>query len=530
MRKWVSSVLALTLLLAVAGCGQQATDQPGSATPAQPGQTAATTPATPTTPAQPFSLVVAQGADAVTLDPHKTNDQPSARVMRQIYDTLIDQTEELALQPGLATEWRKVDDLTMEFKLRQGVKFHNGETFKASDVKFTFDRLLDPETRAPGAFILSQVAEVVVVDDYTIQIVTKAPFAPILSHLAHTATSILNEQAVKDRGDDYGQNPVGTGPFRFVGWSTGSHINLARFDDHWGEPAKAATVRFRAISEGSTRAIEVETGAVDIAYDLEPADYFRMQAEDKVQLMRDATLSTAYIGFNFRQEPYDKLEVRQAINHAINVDEIIEHVMLNIGQKARGPISPLVWGANPDLQGYDYNPARARELLAAAGYPDGFKTSIWTNDNPVRMQIAEVVQNQLAQIGIEVDVQVIEWGQYLSDTADGKHDMFILGWVTVTGDADYGLYALFHSSQQGSAGNRTFYVNPEVDALLDQGRTTIDEAPRRAAYMRAQELITADAPWLFLNVAEAVTGLGKNIADFRPHPAGHHRLRNVVKN
>jgi len=207
------------------------------------------------------TLVVAQGADAVNLDPHTTNDQPSSRVRRQIYETLIVQGEDLVLRPGLATSWKQLDELTYEFKLRQGVKFHNGETFKASDVKFTFERLLDPNTRADAKFLLEMIAEIQVIDDYTIRIKTKSPFSPILAHLAHPVAAILNEKAVKEAGSAYGTRvAVGTGPFRFVTWVSQSHIILQRFDDYWGEPAKVQQVVFRAIPEGTVRAIELETG------------------------------------------------------------------------------------------------------------------------------------------------------------------------------------------------------------------------------------------------------------------------------
>ena len=519
MRKLMSALLAATMLFA-AGCGTTST-APTSETPKPVTETPAA--------AKPFNLVVAQGADIVSLDPHKANDQPSSRVTRQIYDTLIDQTEKLELAPGLAESWKQIDEKTWEFKLRQNVKFHNGETFKASDVKFTFGRLVDPATKAPGAFIMGQLDKVEVVDDYTVRLVTKAPFAPILAHLAHTATSILSEKAVTTAGDKYAETPVGTGPFKFVNWTTGAHVDLARFDGYWGEKAKADTVRFRAIKEGSTRAIELETGAVDIVYTIEPQDYERMKAENKVQLLRDKTLSTNYIGFNTQKAPYDKVEVRQAINHALNVDEIVKHVLLNIGEKATSPISNLVWGANTELKGYAFDVNKAKELLTKAGLPNGFKTTIWTNDNPTRMKIAEVVQSQLKKINIDVTIEVVEWGKYLADTAAGKHDMFILGWVAVTGDADYGLFPLFHSSQFGSPGNRTMYKNDKVDQLLDKGRTTGNQADRLAAYKEAQQIILQDAPWLFLNIGEEVNGLKKGVTNFVAHPAGHHRLKNVIK-
>ncbi|HEY8424826.1 MAG TPA: glutathione ABC transporter substrate-binding protein [Limnochordales bacterium] len=480
--------------------------------------------------AQGPELVVAQGADAVSLDPHRTNDQPSSRVMRQIYDTLLVQGEDLQLYPGLATEWRQLSPTRWEFKIRQGVRFHNGDVLTAHDVKFTFDRLRDPATAAPGAFILSPVANVEVVDDYTIVIETSYPFAPLLNHLAHTTTSILSRNAVTRAGDAYGTRVVvGTGPFRFEEWVTGSHIVLSRNPDYWGGEVKPGRVVFRAIPEGTVRAIELETGAVDLAYNIEPQDELRLADVPGIDLVRVETLSTTYIGFNARKPPFNDARVRQAINHAINVDAIIEHIYTGQASRAAGPISQMVWGAHPELRPYEYNPERARQLLAEAGYPNGFKTTIWTNDNPLRMQIAEVVQSDLRKVGIDVEVNVMEWGAYLRETAQGNHDMFILGWVTVTADADYGLYSLFHSSTFGDPGNRTFWSHPRVDELLDLGRTTADPQVRLRAYREAQEIIVREAPWVFLLFLTEVTGVRSNVTGFVPHPAGHHRLQQVVK-
>ena len=477
------------------------------------------------------TLVVAQGADAVNLDPHTTNDQPSSRVRRQIYETLIVQGEDLVLRPGLATSWEQLDELTYEFKLRQGVKFHNGETFKASDVKFTFERLLDPNTRADAKFLLDPIAEVRIIDDYTIRIKTKSPFSPILAHLAHPVAAILNEKAVKEAGSAYGTRvAVGTGPFRFVTWVSQSHIILQRFDDYWGEPAKVQQVVFRAIPEGTVRAIELETGNVDIAYDLEPVDVMRLESDPNIKLHSTESLSATYVGFNVQKPPFDNVLVRQAINHAVDVQALVDIIYQGQAVRAFGPLSPKVFGAHPALEPYTYDPQRARELLAQAGYPNGFKTSIWTNENPLRIQVAEVMQQNLAEIGIQADIEVLEWGTYLANTAAGLHDMFILGWATVTADADYGLYALFHSSQHGSAGNRTFYTNPRVDELLDFARSTSDQDARLKAYYEVQEILREEAPWVFLLFQTYVDGTRANIDGFVPHPAGHHYLGRVSKN
>ncbi|NLG09764.1 MAG: glutathione ABC transporter substrate-binding protein [Deinococcales bacterium] len=475
-------------------------------------------------------LVVGQGSDAVSLSPHNVNDQPSARVMRQIYDTLIVQTEDLELVPGLAESWEQLDDTTWRFNIRQGVTFHDGTPLTASDVAWTLNRLRDPATGAPAAFIVGFIDSLEAIDDYTVELKTNAPFAPLLVHLSHTATSILSEAAVTAAGEDYGTTVVvGTGPFKFVRWDTASQIVLERNDDWWGGEVLPAEVVFRPIIEGTVRAIELEAAGIDIAYALEPRDYLRLQDTPRVVVDEIETLSTNYIGFNARKEPFDDVRVRQAINYALDVGAIIDAIYEGLGVPANGPISPQVFGANLELAGYDYDPERAKALLAEAGYPNGFSTTIWTNDNPLRIQIAEIVQAFLADVGVSAEIQVLEWGAYLDGTANGNHDMFILGWVTVTADADYGLYALFHSSQFGAAGNRTFWSSERVDELLDLGRSEADADSRMAFYAEAQEIIAEEAPWIFLNVTLEFNGWRDNVSGFTPHPAGHHRLYNVSK-
>ena len=359
---------------------------------------------------QAQTLTVGMAGDAVSLSPHQTNDQPSARVMRQIYDTLVVQTEELELVPGLAESWEQIDPVTWQFNIRQGVTFHDGSTLTANDVAWTLTRLADPEVAAPAAFLVDFVNDIEVVDEYTVQVTTDFEFVPLLSHLAHTATSILSEQAVTEAGEDYGTLvAVGTGPFRFVDWQTGSHITLERNDDWWGGEVMSQQVIFRPITEGTVRAIELETGGIDIAYALEPRDALRLENHPSIDLYDVETLSTNYIGFNVQSEPFDDVRVRQAINYALDAEAIVDAVYEGQGLPANSPISPQVFGAHEDLEPYAFDPERASELLAEAGYADGFSTTLWTNDNPLRIQIAEIVQAYLADVGVDVDVKINEF-------------------------------------------------------------------------------------------------------------------------
>jgi peptide/nickel transport system substrate-binding protein len=471
-------------------------------------------------------IIVAQGADVVSLDPYGQNDQPSSRVRVQIFDTLVLQNKDLEVEPALAESWEQIDELTWEFKLREGVKWHNGEDFKADDVVFSLPRAIASEQ---VGYIVSMIDKVEKVDDYTVRITTKEPFAPLLAHLSHPAISMMNEKAVTDAGDDVNIQPVGTGPFKFVSWDPGVEVVLERNEEYWGEDlAQTERVIFRPVPENTNRTIELETGNVHIAYDIPPLDVQRVEDDPNLQLFRGMNLSTTYIGFNCDKEPFSDPVVRQAINHAIDMDVVVEQVYHGVGKKASGPLGSNVAFANEDLVPYEYNPELAKQMLEEAGYSDGdINLVIWTNDNQLRMDIAEIVSFQLAEVGINATMEVVEWGAYLQQTGAGEHDMFILGWVTVTGDADYGLYALFHSSNCGEAGNRTFYRNDRVDELLDIGRKAQSDEERAEAYYEAQEIIRDDAPWIFTWNGEDLTGASAKIEGFELHPAGHYRLKNV---
>lgn len=478
--------------------------------------------------AQPVTLTVAQGADPVTLDPHGQNDQPSARVRVQIFETLVNHDANLEIVPGLARSWEQIDETTWEFKLQENVTFHNGDPFTANDVTYSFERI--KTLPSPAAYLIEVVTDVEVVDDYTVRLKLEYPFAPILAHLAHPSNAIVNQRSVEEAGDNFGSSvAVGTGPFIFEDWVSGSHVELSKNVDYWGEPAKVDRLIIRSIPENTVRAIELETGGADIVYNVAPMDELRLAGTPGIKLDKYEALSTTYVGFNVQKAPFDNVLVRQAINYALDVEAAVDYIYTGQAAQIPGPLPPRVWGFDPDLEGYDFDIEKAKALLAEAGYPDGFKTTIWTNDNPTRMEVAELFQANLSEIGIDVDIQIIPWATYLADTAAGKHDMFILGWGTVTADADYGLYALFHSSQIGDPGNRSFYANDRVDELLDLGRRETDVEKRRAIYSEVQKLIIEEAPWAFLLVTSEVNGMQENIEGFVPHPAGHHKLASVYK-
>lgn len=479
------------------------------------------------------TLVVANGADPVTLDIQDTNDMATTRVATQIYETLIFQDNDLELQPGLATEWEEVDEDLFEFTLREGVTFHNGEEFTADDVEYTLRRAI--ESPQIGHIVGAVDPESIeVVDDYTIRFGTTDTFGPFLTHLAHPALGILNEEAVEEAGDDYGTTvAVGTGPFEFVEWVTGTEVVAERYDDYWGDAPQVQRIEFQTITDPSVRLIELESGNVHIAYDLAPSDLQSVEDNDQLVLHNTPNLGAEYMGFNLQNDtPLQDVNVRKAISHAIDVQAIIDTVYQGVGEQMSGPINELVFGYNPDLEPYTYDVERAKELMAEAGYADGgVSLELLVGDNSQeRIQVSQIVAESLSEIGIDVQVSQMEWGAFIEATGNGEGDMHLLGWTTVTTDADYGLYPLFHSDNFGPPGNRSFYANDRVDELLDMGRYSSEQDEREEFYQEAQEIIVDEAPWVFLQTRANISGVQNSVEGFEHHPMGSYKLQDVSIN
>ncbi|OLS36871.1 glutathione ABC transporter substrate-binding protein [Bacillus sp. MRMR6] len=455
-------------------------------------------------------LVFVTPSDAPTLDPHGKNDTATTNVTTQIFDRLTEYAEDGSVVPSLATEFKNIDDTTWEFKLREGVKFHDGSDFTAEAVKLTIDRIIDPEFASPRAVVLNMIEEVIIVDDYTVQFKTKFPFAPLPAHLAHNAGSIIAPSAIKEEqsgGKKVDENPIGSGPFKLNTWNRGAEILLDKFEDHWNGAATVDTVKVIVVPEQATRVAMLETGEANVML-IGSSDVTRVEAMDQVEIDRVSGTRMDYVSFNLNKAPFDNMKVRQAIAMAINKDDVVQGILDGQGVAAIGPLAPTVVGNFQGLTPLPYDVDGAKKLLAEAGHADGFKTTLFVNEgSKERADIAELVQAQLAPLGIEVSIEIIEWGAFLDKTAAGEHEMFILGWTTVTGDADYGLYALFHSSQFGSPGNRSFYKNERVDELLDTARSEADQEKRNAAYKEISEILVEEVPMVYLQHPDFVHGM-----------------------
>ena len=272
-------------------------------------------------------------------------------------------------------------------------------------------------------------------------------FGPILNHLGHAVMAIVNEKAYTEAGDGVGQNPVGTGPYKFVSWEASDRIVLEKNEDYWGTAPVIPNVIWRTIPEVATRSIEVEAGGVDIAVDIQASDVERLNSKEGVEVFREVASSINFIGLNTTMAPFDNVKVRQAINLAIDKEAVYNVVYQGTGTVAEAPMSSVVWAYNDQLPKHEYNVEKAKELLAEAGYADGFKMVMTTDESQARQDTAEIVQSQLAAVGIQVEIQSLERTTYIGEVCAGTLQAFSLGWTSDTGDPDYALYASFHSSQ-----------------------------------------------------------------------------------
>lgn len=477
-------------------------------------------------------LIVALEAEPTTLDPHQITDYNSIRATMPMFETLTQfapGTTEII--PGLAKSWEVSDDgLVYIFHLRKGVTFHDGTSFTAEAVKFNIDRQLDPEhpyhdtgVFAYAEFTFGMVESVTVEDDFTVQFKLKYPFAPFLRNMAMASAAIISPEAVKRYGSDIAINPVGTGPFRFKEWVPGVRIVLERNENYWGEPATLDGLVFRPIVNPQSRLAALEAGEVDFIVNPPPEDVERLQVNPDFQVVAKLGQHTWWVALNCQRPPFDNVLVRQAVHYAIDKKAIVESILRNTGIVANNPLPPNVWSYTEDVKIYTYNPDLAKQLLSQAGYPNGFTVDFWVPESGSGMQqpveMATAIQAYLAQIGITARIQTWEWGTYLDKVFQPDYtqvaEMHEMSWIMDNGDPDNFLYILLSGEQWPPAGfNESFYKNEQVDKLLAQARTELDQEKRKDLYIQAQKLICEDSPWVWVDHAYEIFVMKAGIQGF----------------
>ncbi len=485
--------------------------------------------------AQGGTLRVLLSSQLTSLEPQNTTDTDSAAVRYQLYNGLLRMTEEGRPVADLAESWEISDDGTAyTFTRRPGVTFHDGTALDAAAVKASFDRLLAPERdTSASAFFKPVVENVEVVDDLRVRFTLNRPFSPFLNTLAHPAGHIVSPTAAATFGDELGQHPVGTGPFKFVEWVRGERLVLERFDDYFEGPPAVDRIEYRIVPEAATRIALLETGEADIILRVTPDDAARLENEAGIVLRRTATARNMFFAINTTRPPFDDVRVRRALNYAVNVEAIVNALFGDGTPLADSPLAPNVFGYVPSYR-YSYDPERAHALLEEAGVdPAELTIALWSpNGRYVQdASVAQAIAQQLEDFGFSVDLRLFgDFSEYINVAfVENRGDMMLLGWAPSTLEAEGGMFQILHGDRANNFANNSGYNNPVFNTLLERARSLTDTEDRLRTYGQAQAVVVSDAPWLFLYAQPVITGIATGIEGVMVLPSEHLVLRYVSK-
>jgi peptide/nickel transport system substrate-binding protein len=462
------------------------------------------------------TLVIANGTDLVSFDIHNHNTTSTEAIHVNMFNYLVRNGGEEGFVPDLAESWENVDDKTWSFKLKEGIKFHNGEDLTADDVKYTLERVAKDDTLLEhGSY--KQIKEVVVKSDYEFQIVTENPEPALLNRLSRLGSSILPKDYIESEGwEVFLEEPVGSGPYKFKEWKKDDRLTIEAYDDYFGEPAKWEEVVFRSIPEDSTRVSELLTGGVDIAVNIPPTDAERIDATDGVGVMQSPTQRVMMLGARTAGEgPTADPLVREAIDLAIDKQAIVDSLLEGAGKVTRTRVTPGNFGANEELYGTSlYDPEKAKELLAEAGYADGVEISLSSPNGRYLKdkESAELMAAMLQEVGITVNLEFLEWSAFNAKYQEkGFGDLFFIGYGNSMFDASLALDRL----KKENAAGETDYDNPKTEELLITAESNMDLEERADQYKQAQELIAEDRPQIYLYQLESIYGVNDRVS-FEP--------------
>jgi peptide/nickel transport system substrate-binding protein len=482
--------------------------------------TAAAPASTPAAAGPSGKLVIAQTVDVQSMDPYFVNQVAGESVMKMIFDHLIERDFDGKLVPGLAESWKVVDDKTLEFKLRTGVSFQNGEPFDADAVKFSVERMLNADLKSAFRGNFKSIKEVKIVDPHTVQLSLNTTDAAILDNLS-AQLALLPSKYTKQVGDaEFARKPIGTGPFKFVEWVKDDHVTLEANTSYWNGSFKGKplvqTVVFRPVPEAATRLADLISGAVDIAQDI-PPDQVKGVTDAGLTIVNKEAPQENFIFFagDAPGTPLADKRVRQAINYGVNVDSIIATVLQGYARRIAGPISPQTLGYDESVKPYPYDLNKAKALLADAGFAGGFDVVIDATST-ARAAPLDAVAGELAKLNIRATVRRLDLGTF-NDNWQKKQasPMVSASWA---GMFDPASALNFWAKSDGLLSR---YKNAEADRLIVEGAATLDQAKRAQTYAQLAKLLFDDPLALYLWNSQSLTGVGKRVAGWRAHPRSY---------
>ncbi|MBS1127708.1 MAG: peptide transporter substrate-binding protein [Nitrospirae bacterium] len=484
----------------------------------------------------PGNLYLRLSANPTTLDPALITDVTGGLIAAKLFNGLVRFNERLEIVPDLAGSWKvSSDHRTYTFTLRRGFTFSNGREVTARDVQYSFERVLDPRTKAPVTWVLDRIegateviagrashaAGIRVIDDHTLSLTLARPFGPFLSLLGMSTAYVVPREEVARLGADFGSHPSGSGPYTLTEWKHGQSLALAARSDYFGGRPRLEGIIYRVIPEDLTAVMEFETGGLDAL--LIPASEYRRYTTDpkwRGRIFGKPGLNCYYLGLNCSRPPFNDVKVRQAVNMAIDRKRILETVYENRGVLAAGPVPPPLWkfGLGPkDSDGYRYDPEEARQRLREAGL-EGARIRIFISAEAEVLDLLEVIQQYLSRAGLKADIVQLDWSAYKEALNKGEADAFWLSWWADYPDPENFFYPMFHSANRGPAGNRTWFVDRAVDRLIKEAQSTVDERDRYRLYRQADERIVQEAPWVFMWHRSDFFVVQPRVQDFRIYP------------
>lgn len=467
-------------------------------------------------------LVVIQGSKPRSLDPYKYNEFPALLITEHVYNTLINMDDNGEVVPELAETWEYLTPEEIVFNLRKDIKFHNGNLFSGEDVVFSINRM---KNQPGSSSVVENIESAELLEEYKVKINLKKSSAPFLANFSSPLGAIMDKEYSEAYPDKIGTDPMGTGPFIFKEWKDSDKFVLLKNPNYFKGAPKIDTLTFWVITETANRLIALETGEGDIAQAISPLDVEKIKNKEDIRLETKVTATTDYMALNMSKKVFSDINFREAVENAINKKSIVESLYFGRGEVANSIVNPKIWGSIENELEESYNPDLSRELLKNIDTTE-IDLSIWTSDNPTRLQIAQIIQANLAEVGIKSNIQSMEWGSFLQRTALGEHDILVSTWFIGAPDADTILRSLVYSGSVGVGGNRSFYINEEVDKKLAVAYENLDKEIRMENYRDIQNIIVRDIPLIPLTHRYDTLALRKRVINYKYNKS---TLRNLFE-